>query len=326
MGPFRSLPRRAATRLIGSTPVNSLIRAAARLRGRALILIYHRIGPPLPGDCEVVPSVPVDVFRTHLRALRELVDLVPIDFVASGDTRAGLLGSGARPAVALTFDDDLPSHVGYALPILHELGIRATFFLSGRALHGLGPYWFQSLESLFVARGPREIAALLKVSDATPQGVLLAAAASPELRRRLCEAAARLPTPELLNRQGIAALGAAGMTVGFHTIDHNMLPGLDEPRLQDAVSRGRGELAALTGQPVQFFAYPFGRSDGRCAAAVRQAGFLGAFTGRPAPWRRGVDRYHVGRWEPGAIRVEDLVAKLAVRLHRASAVSREVRP
>src|SRR5262245_28797218 len=154
MGSFHSLRRRAATLLVSATPVNSALRAAARLRRRALVLIYHRVGPPLPADCEVVPSVPVDVFKMHLHALRELVDLVPLDRIVSAGPETGSLGSGSRPAVALTFDDDLPSHVQYALPVLRELGVPATFFLSGRALHGLGPYWFQSLEALFVARGP----------------------------------------------------------------------------------------------------------------------------------------------------------------------------
>lgn len=326
MWPFRSLPRRAATLLIASTPVNYVVRGAARLRGRALVLIYHRVGPPLPAGCEVVPSVAIDVFTSHLHALRELVDVVPLEVIVRAGTEALPPSSGLRPAVALTFDDDLPSHVRYALPILRELGIPATFFVSGRALHGLGPYWFQWLEALLVARGPQQTAAFLKVPDASPHALLRAAAVSSELRRRVCETAAALPTPELLDREGIAALGAAGMTVGFHTVDHDMLPALDEPGLQDAVSRGRGDLAALTGQPVQFFAYPFGKSDHRCAAAVRQAGFLAAFTGRPAPWQRAVDRYDVGRWEPGAIRVEDLVAKLVVRLHRGSRGRRELWP
>lgn len=326
MWSLRSLPRRAATLLMASTPVNYVVRGAARLRGRALVLIYHRIGPPLPAGCEIVPTVAIDTFRSHLHALRELVEFVPLERLVSADAESLPFGFGSRPPVAVTFDDDLPSHVEHALPILRELGIPATFFLSGRSLHGLGPYWFQWLEALLVKRGPRQTAALLKMSDGTPDSLLLAAAGSAELRRRVCEAAAALPTPELLDREDIAALASAAMTVGFHTVDHDMLPGLDDDRLLDAVSRGRGDLAAVTGQPVQFFAYPFGQSDHRCAAAVRRAGFLAAFTGRPAPWQRAVHPYDVGRWEPGAICVEDLVAKLAVRLHRASPVIGVSRP
>ena len=46
-------------------------------------------------------------------------------------------------------------------PMLRELGVPAAFFLSGRALHGLGAYWFQHLEALLVAHGEPRAAALL---------------------------------------------------------------------------------------------------------------------------------------------------------------------
>ena len=146
--------RRAGTALLRSATVNRAVRALARLRGHRLILVYHRLGPAVSPGCEIVPSVPVDVFRTHLQALGEVVDLVTLDEILAEDgTRLGTAGCGRRPAVALTFDDDLPSHVGQALPALREFGVPAAFFLSGRALHGRGAYWFQHLEALLVAHG-----------------------------------------------------------------------------------------------------------------------------------------------------------------------------
>ena len=45
--------------------------------------------------------------------------------------------------LALTFDDDYDSHAREVLPILQQLRLHGTFFLSGRALNGLGGYWFQ---------------------------------------------------------------------------------------------------------------------------------------------------------------------------------------
>ena len=318
MASIRLLAHRVATRLLGSETVNSTVRAIARLRGHALVLVYHRVGPGLPPGCDVIPSVPVEVFRTQVEALRQLVDLVALDDIVGRTTLPG-----SRPAVALTFDDDLPSHVQYALPVLRELGVPAAFFLSGRALHGLGPYWFQWLEALLVARGREKTAALLNLSGATPEQLLLAGVGNPDIRRRVCEAAAGLPAPELLDRQGIAALATTGVTIGFHTIDHLRLPGLDDSTLQDAASRGRDDLSSATGRPVQFFAYPYGKVDLRSAAAVREAGFVAAFTGRPAPSRHDDDRYQLGRWEPGPLSVDALVVKLAVRLHRASPVSPE---
>ena len=57
--------------------------------------------------------------------------------------------------MAVTFDDDLRSHVDYALPTLRQLGVPAAFFLSGRALHGQNVYWFQQLETLLKAHDAR---------------------------------------------------------------------------------------------------------------------------------------------------------------------------
>ena len=97
-----------------------------------------------------------------------------------------------------------------------------------------------------------------------------------------------LPPPGILQPDAIAALGAAGMTIGFHTVEHDTLPDLDDPALEHAVSAGREDLATAAGAAVRYFAYPHGKADTRSAAAVRRAGFNAAFTGRAAagPARR----------------------------------------
>ena len=77
---------------------------------------------------------------------------------------------------------------------------------------------------------------------------------------------------------------------------------------------------------MRYFAYPHGKADARSAAAVRAAGFDAAFTGRAQPLRRDDDRYRLGRWEPGALGVDDLLVNLAVRLHRVAPASREGAP
>ena len=310
-----SLARRVANTLLRSSTVSGGVRALARVRGHRLVLVYHRLGPSAPPGCAVVPSVPVDVFRAQLQALCEVVDLVTIDEVLAFDSRAG---DRKRPAVALTFDDDLPSHVEHALPVLRELGVPAAFFLSGRLLHGLGPYWFQQLEALLVAHGTQRTAALLRVPEAHTGSLAQICQGNVDLRRRVSELAAGVSTPAVLERDAIASLGAAGMTVGFHTVEHDVLPDLDDPALESAVSRGREDLAAVARAAVRYFAYPHGKADTRSAMAVRRAGFSAAFTGRPQPVREGNDVHRLGRWEPGPLGVDDLLATLTVRLHRAS--------
>jgi peptidoglycan/xylan/chitin deacetylase (PgdA/CDA1 family) len=256
----------------------------------------------------------VDVFRAQLQALCEVVDLVTIDEVLASDRPPA--GHRKRPAVALTFDDDLPSHAEYALPVLRELGVPAAFFLSGRVLHGLGSYWFQQLEALLIAYGERRTAALLRVPEAHAGRLAQNCEGSVDLRHRVSELAAGMSTPAILDRDAIAAFVAAGMTVGFHTVEHDVLPDLDDAALENAVSRGREDLAAAAGAAIHYFAYPHGKADTRSAEAVRRAGFSAAFTGRAQPVREGDDAHRLGRWEPGPLGVDDLLVTMAVRLHR----------
>ena len=311
------LAQRVARTLLRLPTVNRTVRAFARLRGHRLVLVYHRLGPSVGAGCQIVPSVPAEVFRLQLQTLGEVVDLVTLDeILAEDETARGAQNHGRRPAVAVTFDDDLPSHVEHALPVLRELGVPAAFFLSGRALHGLGAYWFQHLEALLVAYGQQRTAELLRVPEAGAGSLVLACEDNADLRRRVSELAAGLSAPETLAPDAIAALAAAGMTLGFHTVRHDILPMLDQRALEDSVSRGRQELAAAAGIAVSYFAYPHGKADPRSAAAVRRAGYRAAFTGVAQPVRSCDDRHRLGRWEPGPLGVDDLLVNLAVRLHR----------
>jgi peptidoglycan/xylan/chitin deacetylase (PgdA/CDA1 family) len=309
--------RRIARTVLRASTVSAVARAIASARGHRLVLVYHRLGVPVPAGCEVVPSVPVNLFKAQLQALGAVVDFVALDeIIAENRGRSG--GRHHRPRVAVTFDDDLPSHVEHALPVLQELGVPATFFLSGRALHGLGAYWFQHLEALLVAYGEHRTAAKLRMPESSVAPLVLACERSAKLRRRVSELAQALPAPSILQGDGIAALGAAGMTIGFHTVGHDRLPDLDDRALAPAVSHGRADLAAAAGAPVHYFAYPHGKGDARSAVAVGRAGFKAAFTGAPRPMRYGDDAYRIGRWEPGRLELDELVAKLTVRLFRAA--------
>jgi peptidoglycan/xylan/chitin deacetylase (PgdA/CDA1 family) len=317
---------RAGRASLRSPAVNRAVRALARLRGNDLVLVYHRVGPVAPPGCEVIPAVPQDVFRSQLQALGDTVDLVTLDALLAPNGARTTRREPRRPRVAITFDDDLRSHVDVTLPILRELGAPAAFFLSGRSLHGLGAYWFQHLEALLVAQGEPGAAAMLGLPGVRGTELVLACEASANLRHRAVDATADRPAPEVLDRRAIAALADAGMAIGFHTVRHDILPALSDSAIQEAVSDGRETLAKAAGVAIRYFAYPHGKTDARSAAAVQAAGFEAAFTGHAQPLRRNDDRYRLGRWEPGALGVDDLLVNLAVRLHRVAPASREGAP
>jgi peptidoglycan/xylan/chitin deacetylase (PgdA/CDA1 family) len=288
-------------------PVGRAARSIGAARGRALVLVYHRVTPEDPGPAAVVPWVQEALFRRHVQALGELGELVPLEEL--------LLEPGGRRRVrfALTFDDDYQSHADQVLPVLGSLGVRGTFFLSGRSLHGLGPYWFETLERLLQHRPLDQVARMLGMAGGTAEQLALACEQDLGRQHRL-EQIADGPAAHLAAEQ-ITTL-AAGSTVGFHTLHHRVLTSLPDEALERELTEGREALAAAAGQPLPLFAYPHGKGDGTVAARARAAGYAAAWTGVPNAIRTGADPFLLGRWEPGALSVDELVVKVAIRLNR----------
>ena len=303
-GPFRVLAERA----LHAGGVREAVRRIGAVRGHSLVLVYHRVAPGEPTAREVVPSVSTELFRRQLEALGEVGEIAPLDVLVQDRDRH------ARPRFALTFDDDYVTHVDHALPVLKALDVPATFFLSGRALHGLGSYWFEVLERLIDAVGVVEISRLLNVQT---EGLdaLIAACENNSALQKIVEAEGT-DGPSHLDRSQIEALLNAGMAVGFHTLHHEILTRLRDDELEASLTIGRRELERVVGRPLPHFAYPHGKADLRTAAKVRDAGYEAAWTGRPQPMHRRDDRYLLGRWEPGRSDVDDFLVGAAVRLTR----------
>src|SRR5436190_2062129 len=105
-------------------------RRAQRSRARVGVgLVYHGIGRK-GGDAkrEILATVPTRSFARLLRHFRRHYRVVSagdlLDAVRERDR-------GEPLPLAITFDDDLASHVTEALPALREAGVTATFFLNG---------------------------------------------------------------------------------------------------------------------------------------------------------------------------------------------------
>ena len=302
--------KRAGKALLRLAPLRTAALRAAAARGNGLALLYHRVtedDAAPPGA--LVPSIPLRLLRRQLEVLGEVGDLVPLErlHTPAGDRR--------RPRFGLSFDDDYRSHAELVLPVLRTLGVTGTFFLSGRSLHRLGAYWFESLERLVAERGLEQARRLLG-AGAAGADLAVVCEGSPRLQR-LVTAAVGL-APRHLESVQITGLAEAGMTVGFHTLHHRRLVDLDDEALRRALADGRGALEAAAGRRVDLLAYPHGKADRRVAAAARTAGYRTAWTGWPRPIRAGDDPYLLGRWEPGPLDTDAFLAALAVRVNRAA--------
>ena len=101
---------------------------------RLVILMYHRVLPefdPLRPDDITLP-----VFARCMRTLKRFFNVVPLSEAVDG-LRKGLL---PRRSVAITFDDGYADNVTSAAPVLAELGLPATVFVTSGFLDG-GRMW-----------------------------------------------------------------------------------------------------------------------------------------------------------------------------------------
>jgi peptidoglycan/xylan/chitin deacetylase (PgdA/CDA1 family) len=305
--PVRRLARGAA-RLLG-LPVGAMLmlflRSSRRRAGVALV--YHTLAERT-GDREgeLVAPHGARLVEEQLRYLARsfrVVDAEELPAAVAGRRR------GERFPAAVTFDDDLASHVAIALPVLRRTGLRATFFLTGATLLGPVSFWWERLQRAAgsdVHRLAELFAALgAEPAEAADPGALHALG---RLVERLDPAARAAFEAELgppsdppdsgLRPGDVRALAEDGMRIGFHTRRHHFLPALDDHALRAAFEEGRSELEEAAEQRLTAVAYPHGTADTRVAEAAGAAGFRIGYTGSPRAVRATDDRLLLGRVEP----------------------------
>lgn len=126
-------------------------------RARSVLLCHHGVGTSTWSDDPLMLQVPPDRLRRQL----ELFDAAGFQF----RTAAQLFeeaGSGPLPPgrLALTFDDGMHDNHAVALPLLRELGVPATFYIT-TGLMGKPNPWMSptSGERMMVAEELRDLAA-----------------------------------------------------------------------------------------------------------------------------------------------------------------------
>jgi peptidoglycan/xylan/chitin deacetylase (PgdA/CDA1 family)/glycosyltransferase involved in cell wall biosynthesis len=120
----------------------------------------------------------------------------------------------------------------------------------------------------------------------------------------------------LLDADGLRMLADHGVEVGAHGATHRSLVGLGPEELEEETQGSADAIEALGLPRPRVFAYPFGEHDEAAAAAVREAGYLAAFTVAPGAIERGrTNPYALPRVQ---VLAGDTPRKLRLRLIAAS--------
>ena len=233
------------------------------------IITYHHIAdhePGYPFDPDIA-----DASRAQFR--RQMETLARYGTPIGVDELLRALEGGPLPKnpVMVTFDDGYRSCHDVALPILQQVGVRATFFIATSFITERRLYWWERIALML--SGARRDRGTIKYPqelelDRRDRGVrnrlnaLVKTTMSLDLERFLGEIARAMDvewTPELETRHAndmimtwdqIRALAKAGMDVESHTRRHRVLQTLDPATLADeppGLARGPGDAARAAG-------------------------------------------------------------------------------
>jgi len=123
---------------------------AGRLAGRrgspGIVLMYHRVASDLVDPWRLCVS-PAN-FAAQLEVLADRFRVVTLRELVA--TRGS---DGARPSVAITFDDGYADNLHAAAPLLVRLGLPATFFLTSGTLGSDREFWWDELDQLLLQPG-----------------------------------------------------------------------------------------------------------------------------------------------------------------------------
>lgn len=292
-------------------------------RHKLLVVMYHGVtcreyAPP------VWTQLPVSVFRRQLEFLRDHYQIVTL-----AEVIAALGGKGILPerAALITFDDGMKNNYTVAFPVLKELGIPASIFLTVGLVGQKELLWFDELYLLIQEGGRRDIPLPLLGGCAAEHYIKgkfwEAYVDCVESAKRIGDAARadfleglrtkvpidREPWLEdfgLLDWDEVIEMERSGLvSFGVHTATHRILSELEDSELAGEVLAPRELLTLRTGNEAASFCFPNGRPGAdfhpRHQDFLRNSGYRCAFTTENAlfDWRTG-EPMGVGRVPAGS--------------------------
>lgn len=296
-----------------------LYRQGRQLKNRILnlidppvvVLIYHRV-TTLPSDPHLLAVSPEN-FRVQMHFLKRNFQLLRFE-----EAWSGLKG----PAVVVTFDDGYADNALEALPILEDVGVPATFFVSTGNLGTRREFWWDELEriiltgeerpshfSLVDGKNHRSWASatfeerLLLHRQIHPLVEALDVAQRQEWLTQLrCWAgldASGRESHRAMSIEELKVLAASPwVTIGAHTVSHTSLSILSEEEQRHEIIGSREELEKIIGRKISVFSYPFGTRAHYNIVSLRlcrEAGFIRTAANFPGQAHRWTDLCQIPR-------------------------------
>lgn len=260
------------------------------------ILLYHGVRPSADTTSPDIRKkhVPESVFRRQMKFIRRWY--APISL---SDLLALLRDGRPLPknGICITFDDGYENNATTAAPILKEMGIPATFFVTTGFLDGTTRLWVDRFETAF-SKQPRTetdnvVRSRLKKLSPTEREQEIQ-----QLEQEAGTAQFIHPLHQPMTWKQVRDLRAQGFEIGAHTVTHPILATLTPEEQQTEVLTSKQRIETETQKPCLLFAHPNGQPGDWNAETLRivRAYFETCLTTIDGPIRLGDDPFMLNRF------------------------------
>ena len=281
--------------------LSAVQRVRTLARAEVRVLAYHRVldigdASRFEFDPALVSASP-EHFREQMTYVRDRYHPV------SSSELISLVEEGRplpRNAIIVTFDDGYDDNYRIAFPILRELGVPATFFVSTGHIDSGLPYAYDWLVHMIcVATAPTLDVAKVDMHVALPPTVRERHAVAADLldrmkwlddadqsaiilglQREWSMPRARHPDCQPMTWAELREMQAGGMDIGSHGVHHRMLARLPKAEMAAEIRASQEALTRELGPAPRTLSYPVGGPNAYnedVIASARENGFRAAF-------------------------------------------------
>ncbi len=236
---------------------------------RDIILVYHRV---LPDDWRET-ELPVDRSQRYVTASEFGYQLRFLSKRRRPSTLNEIIEGTDEPSFAVTFDDGYEDNFSVAAPILRELSIPATVFVTTDVISGNEFFWWERLGNVlwrgsggeFEYNGVRYI---LESEEQIWETVGVISSAIKRLSERdeiiadiekQLGVTAELPRGLYMNWEQVKALYDEGWEIGSHSSRHTILTTIPFELACSDIDDSIAAIGEHLGSLPRYFAYPNGR-------------------------------------------------------------------
>lgn len=304
-----SFTKTAAAALLAYGGANWVWKALTGANARPVVVVYHRV---LAGD-----ERPVDRTQRYVTAAEFKRQITHLLRTRRPTTLAELVADadGAGPAFAVNFDDGYGDTYRVAFPILRELGVTATAFVTTEVTSGEAWQWWdrlahalsESIGRTFRAAGRVYHLADEEAADKAQAALTVALKRSPRREETVEDIESQLgvadgvPEGLYMSWEEVRTLRRCGWTIGAHSRTHRIYTSMTAEETRVDVEGCAAHLEREIGERPRLFAPPNGRPgdyDEEVIAILRRAGFAGAVTTVGGPVEPRAGPFRIARVAP----------------------------